>query len=154
MTEVVEEVTLDGGVLVGHDGSPASGEAVRWAADLAVRLRCPLHVLRAWVITSAPRPPTQRVGYVAPLADYEAAVRDHLARDVEDLGLPGDVMLHVVHGRSSKELLHAATGAELLVVGRRGEGGFRGLGFGSTADQVVRHAPCPVVVVPGHRSDG
>ena len=154
MTEVVEAVTLDGGVLVGHDGSRASGEAVRWAADLAVRLRCQLHVLRAWVITSAPRPPTQRVGYVAPLADYEAAVRDHLTRDVEELGLPGDVMLHVVHGRSSKELLHAATGAELLVVGRRGEGGFRGLGFGSTADQVVRHAPCPVVVVPGHRSDG
>ncbi len=153
MTDVVEEVTLEGGVLVGHDGSQSSGEAVRWAADLAVRLGCTLHVLRAWVITNAPRPTTQQVGYVAPLADYEAAVRDHLAHDVEALGLPGDVMLHVVHGRSSKELLHAATGAELMVVGRRGEGGFRGLGFGSTADQVVRHAPCPVVVVPGHRSD-
>ena len=36
----------------------------------------------------------------------------------------------------------------LLVLGTRGGGGFRGLGFGSTADQVVRHAICPVVVVP------
>jgi nucleotide-binding universal stress UspA family protein len=39
-------------------------------------------------------------------------------------------------------------------VGTRGAGGFRGLGFGSTADQVVRHAPCPVVVVPvSHEHD-
>ncbi|MGH3345422.1 MAG: universal stress protein [Nocardioides sp.] len=148
MVDVVEEVTLDGGVLVGHDGSDASSEAVSWSADLAVRLDCPLHVLRAWGITTAPRPATQEVGYVAPLSDYEAAVLEQLGRDVDALALPGDVRLHVVHGRSSKELLHAARGAELLVVGRRGEGGFRGLGFGSTADQVVRHAPCPVVVVP------
>ena len=48
----------------------------------------------------------------------------------------------------SPALLHAAAGAHLLVVARRGAGGFRGLGFGSTADQVVRHSPCPVVVVP------
>ena len=44
-------------------------------------------------------------------------------------------------------------GAEMLVVGTRGEGGFRGLLFGSTADQVVRHAKRPVVVVPVTGSD-
>ena len=67
---------------------------------------------------------------------------------MDALGLDCQLELHVVHAQSSKALLHAATGAELLVVGRRGAGGFRGLGFGSTADQVARHAPCPVVIVP------
>lgn len=153
MTDVVEQVPLDGGVLVGHDGSAASGEAVRYAARLAGRLGCPLHVLRAWTIKTAPRPATQRPGYVAPLADFEAAVRDDLAGDVDRLALTGDVHLHVVHGRASRELLRAAEGAEMVVVGRRGEGGFRGLGFGSTADRVVPHAPCPVVVVPVDAGD-
>ena len=66
------------------------------------------------------------------------------------MGLPAacNVQLHVVHGQSSAALLEAAAGAEIVVVGRRGAGGFRGLLSGSTADQVVRYAPCPVVVVP------
>ena len=38
--------------------------------------------------------------------------------------------------------------AEMLVVGARGAGGFKGLRFGSTATQVVRHSPVPVLVVP------
>lgn len=154
MTEVVEEVTLDGGVLVGHDGSAASGQAVRWAAGLAGRLALPLHVLRAWGLTNAPTPKTRETGYVPPLADYEEAVREALTADTDRLGLEGDVRLHVVHGRSAKELLLAAEGVDLLVVGRRGEGGFRGLGFGSTADQVARNAPCPVIVVPVDTDDG
>ncbi|WP_457209016.1 universal stress protein, partial [Nocardioides sp. P5_C9_2] len=58
------------------------------------------------------------------------------------------VELHAAHGQSSAKLLEAAAGAEILVVGRRGAGGFRGLLTGSTAEQVVRHAPGPVVVVP------
>lgn len=153
MTHVVEEVELGGGVLVGHDGSAASGEAVRWAADLASRLGTPLHVLRAWVITKAPRPATQELGYVAPMSDYEAAVRAELEGDVRHLDPPGQVELHVVHGHSAKKLLLAARGAEMVVVGRRGRGGFRGLGFGSTADQVVRNATCPVIVVPVHPAD-
>ncbi|HYH34420.1 MAG TPA: universal stress protein [Nocardioides sp.] len=149
MTEVVEQVELDGGVLVGHDGSPASGKAVRYAAQLAGRLGCTLHVLRAWSITTAPKPASQQLGYVAPLSDFEAAVRDDLAADVARLDLgAAEVRLHVGHGGSARQLLLGARGAEMVVVGRRGEGGFRGLGFGSTADQVVRHAPCPVVVVP------
>jgi nucleotide-binding universal stress UspA family protein len=148
MGDVANAVTLEGGVLVGHDGSTAASEAVRWAADLAAALGEPLHVLRAWALLNAPQPPSKVGGFIPPMKDWEAAVKDDLARDVAALGLTGDVHLHVAHAQSAAALLGAARGARMLVVARRGAGGFRGLGFGSTADQVVRHAPGPVVVVP------
>lgn len=155
LTAMGAKVTIDGGILVGHDGSKASSEAVAWAARHAARLGVHLHVLRAWSLTNAPRPASMKPGYVPPEKDFEDAVLEHLARDVEALHLPADcaVDLHAAHGQSSAKLLEAAEGAEMLVVGRRGAGGFRGLLTGSTADQVVRHSPCPVVVVPVKNGD-
>jgi len=146
-------VTIDGGILVGHDGSEASTEAVIWAARHAARLELSLHVLRAWSFASAPRPASMKTGYVPPQADFEAAVLERLTHQVAAMHLPPecDVHLHAVQGQSSDKLVETGAGAEMLVVGKRGAGGFRGLGFGSTADQVVRHAPCPVVVVPTGR---
>ena len=136
--------------MVGHDGSPASAEAARWGARMAVRLGVQLHVVRSWALSSAPRPATATGGYVPPMTDFEQAVRDELEADVAALGLPAECLVtcHVLHGSAARRLLEAAEDAELLVVGSRGAGGFRGLRFGSTADQVVRYAPCPVVVVP------
>lgn len=150
MIKVATGVDLSGGIVVGHDGSPGAAHAVRWAADLAQRLASPLHVVRAWSISSSPRPASASPGYVPPLTDFESAVLDRLRRDVEDLGLPDelDVGCHVVHGPSGRRLLEVSAAADLLVVGARGAGGFLGLRFGSTADQVVSHARCPVVVIP------
>ncbi len=139
---------IEGGIVVGHDGSEAASDAVRWAGGLAERLGEPLHVVRAWRLTDAPRPRTQEVGFVPPLADFEAAVRADLEEDVAALGLSGTVTAHTAHEGAAKALLGAAERASMLVVGRRGAGGFRGLGFGSTADQVASYASCPVVVVP------
>jgi nucleotide-binding universal stress UspA family protein len=153
MTGARTEVEIDGGILVGHDGSSSSTKAVAWAADHAARLGVPLHVLRAWNLTNAPRPETMEPGYVPPPEDFEAAVLEQLRLDIEGMHLPDrcDVRLHAVRGQSAAKLLEAAAGAEVVVVGRRGAGGFLGLLTGSTADQVVRHAPCPVVVVPVDR---
>ncbi len=154
MGDVARSVTIDGGLLVGHDGSVAASEAVRWAAGLAVELGEPLHVLRAWAMLNAPEPPTKVGGFIPPMEDWEAAVKDDLTGDVARLDLSCEVHLHVAHAQSSAALLGAAEGARMLVVGRRGAGGFRGLGFGSTADQVVRHSPVPVVVLPVDGSRG
>lgn len=155
MIEVATTADIHDGLVVGHDGSAASAEAVRWAARLARRLGCPLHVMRTWSLSSAPRPSTASLGYVPPMTDFEQAVRERLEADVAGLHLPEDVAvtLHVLHGSAARRLLEAAEDADLLVVASRGAGGFRGLRFGSTADQVVRHASCPVVVVPVNGSD-
>ena len=90
-------------------------------------------------------------GYVPPPEDFEAAVLEQLTarrRGPAPAGRTATSELHAVHGQSSAKLLEAAAVREIVVVGARGAGGFRGLLSGSTADQVVRNAPCPVVVVP------
>lgn len=148
---VTTELHLDDGLLVGHDGSEAAAQAVRWAGRLAARLGCELHVVRTWVISTAPRPHSATTSYVPPLDVFEAAVLDELRADVGDVELPEGVepRCHVLHGPTGRRLVEASgSGAEMLVVGSRGAGGFRGLVFGSTADQVVKYARCPVVVVP------
>jgi nucleotide-binding universal stress UspA family protein len=151
VTEVASTLELDGGILVGHDGSEHAARAVRWAADWARRVRCDLHVLRTWTLSTAPRPSTWSPGYVPPLTDFEQAVLEELQRDVAALGLTSaescEVRCHVLHGAPGRRLVEASRGAELVVIASRGRGGFRGLVLGSTADQVVRHAHCPVVVV-------
>ncbi len=150
MVKVKTSLDVSGGVLVGHDGSAAAALAVRWAADLAGRIAAPLHVVRAWSMSSAPKPASATPGFVPPLTDFESAVLDRLRADVDDLHLPDDLSVdcHVVHGAPGRRLLEASDAVDLLVVGARGAGGFLGLRFGSTADQVVRHGHCPVVVVP------
>jgi nucleotide-binding universal stress UspA family protein len=149
MDKVATTVDASGGILVGHDGSDPSGHAVRYAADLAARLGLPLHVVRTWVLSSAPRPSTWTAGYVPPLADFEAAVLERLRHDIEALHLPNEeVTCCVAHGPTAKRLVESSAAAEMLVVGSRGKGGFLGVVLGSTAIQVAGHAKCPVVVVP------
>ena len=147
--DVSEVVRVDGGVVVGHDGSKCAQEALVWAARLARRADVDLHVVRAWSMTSAPRPRTWQPGYVPPLGEWEQAVRDELAAHVTAAGLDPAcrVTAHVVHRSPVQGLLSAAEGAQLLVVGARGRGGFAGLLLGSVSDQLVHHAPCPVTVV-------
>ena len=60
---------------------------------------------------------------------------------------PPRVTRTVTVGAPAPVLCRAAEGADLIVVGARGLGGFKGLLVGSVSHQVVSHAPCPVVVV-------
>jgi nucleotide-binding universal stress UspA family protein len=149
VADVCELVTVDGGIVFGHDGSTCAQEALAWAGRLALKADIDLHVVRAWALMTAPQPSTWEPGYVPPLIDYEKAVLDELTAHVAAAGLDPKVRVtcHAVHRSPAEGLLGAAANASLLVVGARGRGGFRGLLLGSVSDQLVHHAPCPVTVV-------
>jgi nucleotide-binding universal stress UspA family protein len=81
------------------------------------------------------------------------AAEELVAKAAAQLGesQPLSVTVRAVNGLPAQELIEASRDADLLVVGSRGGGGFARLMMGSVSDQVVRHAYCPIVVVPGQR---
>ena len=60
--------------------------------------------------------------------------------------------LQVREGGAAKVLLGASEGADMLVVGSRGHGGFAGLLLGSVSANVAEHASCPVFIVHGDQA--
>jgi nucleotide-binding universal stress UspA family protein len=54
-----------------------------------------------------------------------------------------------VEGNPAQVLLDASAGADLLVVGSRGHGGFASALLGSVSQHCVHHADCPVVIIRG-----
>jgi nucleotide-binding universal stress UspA family protein len=145
--QVVEVLHPSGGVVVGDDGSDCSGRAVRYALEEARRWGGVFHVVRAWSLTSAVRPEDADVGYVPSLEEFEAATLAAERRRVQELLGPepaAPVEVHVVHSPAAQALIEASQTADVLVVGSRGR---VALVLGSVADQCVRHAAEPVVVV-------
>ena len=150
------ESTATRTVVVGHDGSATADLALEWALDYASRFAAEVRVIRGWSMSTAPRPATMTTGYVPPIEDFEAAVVEALDRHVERVAAryDGDVPIscEAYRGAPANGLVEASQDADLLVVGARGLGGFRGLALGSVSDQCVRHAACPVVVVRDEHS--
>ncbi|MCW2582524.1 MAG: putative universal stress protein [Klenkia sp.] len=149
MSDVREHADVPGGMVVGHDGSRCAQEALAWALTVAARGHWPVHVVRAWSMTSCPRPASATPGFVPPLADWEAAVHAELQEHVAEVASDRDVTVtcQVVHAAPARAMVEASAAADLVVVGARGRGGFRGLLLGSVSNQVVEHAHCPVTVV-------
>ncbi|MFA6300403.1 MAG: universal stress protein [Nocardioides sp.] len=142
-------------IVVGNDGSAASEPALRWALHHARTVGGRLQVVRGWSMSRAPKPETQTFGHIPPLEDFEAAVLKDLRADTASVVADyADVEIEYVakHASPAHGLLEAAASADLVVVGARGLGGFRGLALGSVSDQVSRHAPCPVVIVRNDKS--
>jgi nucleotide-binding universal stress UspA family protein len=102
--------------------------------------------------------PTMDVGPMAPVVPEDVTAMVATAREIaqelverivsEERGDdPGvEVRALVVEDDPANALLEAAKGADLLVVGSRGRGGFKGLLLGSVGHQLAQHAPCPVVI--------
>ncbi|BCJ50541.1 universal stress protein [Actinoplanes sp. NBRC 14428] len=138
-------------VVVGVDTSTRSHDAVELAAAEAALRRRPLRIVHAFLW------PLVRLG-VPPSSPYPAldAFRDEarsLLAEAERLAgkiAPGTAITsEIVTDLPVPALLAESRHADLLVVGNRGEGGFRGLGLGSVAGQTATHAPCPVLVARG-----
>jgi len=84
---------------------------------------------------------------------FEVAARASLSGVVDEVvtaedRVRFDIVSSVVHGHPSGTLVGRSGDADLLVVGRRGLGGFKALLLGSVSAHVVHHATCPVVVTP------
>jgi nucleotide-binding universal stress UspA family protein len=144
---------LTGAVVAGDDGSTDAVEAVRWARDDAARRGVPLVVLRAWSLTSAPRPKSFQAGFVPSEEEFADAVREELIRDLATtLGSdPGvEVRALPIHDSANDALRAASAVAAVVVVAARGRGLAKAL-LGSTAADLVRHSRGPITVVPATR---
>jgi nucleotide-binding universal stress UspA family protein len=136
-------------VLVGVDGSAGSHTALAWAAAEAAYHEADLVVLNVWEHTLLPP-----AGSVSVSEKY---VPDPSQRTAEELleeikAVLGDdppvlVQPRVKQGSPAKVLIEESVDADLLVVGTRGHGGFRGLVLGSVSQHVAAYAKCPVTVV-------
>ena len=140
-------------IVVGVDGSQGAADALRFAIEEARVRGAEVKAVNAWHVP----PAAFGGGWVPPVVDldeFREFARSSLEKAVEDVARSGsDVKVTPVlgEGQPADVLCAAATGADLLVVGSRGLGGFRGLRLGSVSQQCAHHAPCPVMIVPGSR---
>ena len=139
-------------IVVGVDGSEGSKRALEWAAREARLRGAPLEIVLAWLPSAS-----IYAGAGWPVVDNEMfeellkSAQERLERICVSVAPALDglkVESRVVQGPAAKTLMDSAVGADLLVVGTRGHGGFAGLLLGSVSAQCAHHSPCPVVIVP------
>ncbi len=139
-----------GRVVVGVDGSPGSAAALQFAEEEARLRGGELHVVHAWVdtVSGYGGPP-----WAVPVTTLQEQADTTLRESLQEAwrhGSPGvQVRAETVEGVDWDVLTRVAAGADLLVVGSRGRGGWSGLLLGSVGLHAVTDAPCPVAVVRG-----
>ena len=134
-------------ILLATDGSGDAALAARAAVDLSARFGSRLHVMHTW--------------HSVPSPHFKSFVRSHFKQQGEELlakevarieGVGGRIAeAHLREGRAADEILGFAEkiGAGLIVLGSRGHGPVERIAIGSVSEGVVRHPPCPVLVVRG-----
>ncbi len=136
-------------IVVGVDTSGSSMLALQHAADVAAHHDAVLEAVFAWQITTlAPLPGSW--GWAPPLDEYEGFASDKLDDAIAAAGvdLPADRLVRtIVHKSPAAALIEASVGADRVVVGARGLGGFDRLLLGSVSRQVLEYASSPVTVV-------
>jgi nucleotide-binding universal stress UspA family protein len=147
---------MPGTIVVGVDGSAASHEALRWAAQEASLRGARLVAVHAW--TFAAVSPIGDPGMILmPAVDYpdQLEAEQRAARAglddavVEALGATpaSKVEKRLVENDAGEALVEASASADLVVVGSHGRSGLKAAVLGSVSRHVVERAACPVVVV-------
>jgi nucleotide-binding universal stress UspA family protein len=136
-------------IVVGVDGSPGSRTALTWAAAEAADHGADLVVVNVWEHTLLPPAGSVSVSerYVPDPSQRTAEELLQVIKEVLGEEPPVLVQPQVKQGRPAKVLIEASESADLLVVGKRGHGGFAGLVLGSVSQHVAAYAKCPVTVV-------
>jgi nucleotide-binding universal stress UspA family protein len=136
-------------VVVGSDGSELSAAAIGEAFVQADARNLDLTVVQAWYLDTT-------TGGLAALgvesvrrevAEAERAAAAAAVAGWREKYPDVRVHLHVLQAHPVQALVEHSEGAELVVVGSRGRGGFGGLLLGSVSQGVLHHAHCPVMVV-------
>ena len=138
------------GIIVGVDGSAHSRKALEYAAKEAVAHHTSLTVL---TVHQAVRDVYGSASHYGDDAELTDKARQAAQEETDQVlaGIaekPESVTVKAVHGLPADEIVKAAEGADMVVMGSRGTGGFARLLLGSTATQVSHHANCPVLIVP------
>lgn len=158
-----------GRIVVGVDGSQTSHDALRWALEEAQLRRASLDVVHVYGPIGEESPYSASYAYSPDMRTAERikdderkwreerqrTVHDRAQRIVADViadvgAKEADVQINqevIAGARSAQALIDRSRNADLLVVGSRGRGGFKGLLLGSVSQQCVQHASCPVVVI-------
>jgi nucleotide-binding universal stress UspA family protein len=141
---------MSGTIVVGVDGSEGAVRALEFALGEARARDADVKAVAAWHVPAS----VYETGWVPVSVDpseYEKIGQDALDKSFEEAGV-ADSGLRVTpilrEGQAAKVLVAEAEGADLLVVGSRGLGGFKGLLLGSVGQQCAHHATCPVAIVP------
>ena len=143
-------------IVVGVDGSDASQEALRWAAEEARLRGAPVVAIHAW--SFIPAEPIGDPGMLAipagDLAGQLGAESDaaRLALEAAVSAALGaepavEVEQKLVEGDAGDALVAESQSADLVVVGSHGRSGLKAALLGSVSRHVASHAACPVVVV-------
>lgn len=140
-----QDVGARGRIVVGVDGSPSAKRALRWALGQAASTGAVVEAVACW------RPSSMYEWAVhGQDSGHAEAAQKTLAEAVADLaGTAGTVEVRqsTPAGNPAEVLVERSRGADLLVVGHRGHGGFAGLRLGSVSHACAQHAACPVVIV-------
>lgn len=138
-------------IIVGVDGSDDSRRALAWALAEADLRNADLHVVIAWAFPYAwgrgfNSEWADDADFFAKAAEKEA--EEAVAELLGSAARPTWLHVHAFEGSPAPVLLDLSRDADLLVVGSRGRGGFRGLMLGSVSSACARHASCPIAVIP------
>ena len=134
-------------VVVGVDGSAGAAQALEWAVTEAGLRKASLHIVHAWMVPLVDAIPDAWVIGAPTIGPSDEEVHEHLdaaARKVLDEALDRaralepelEIVGELIEMRAVPALIAAAGDAELLVVGSRGRGGFKGLLLGSVSAQL------------------
>jgi len=138
-------------IIVGIDGSLGSTRALRWALEEARIRSASVRAVYAWQY------PPIGTFVLGPRQGFKTAAREIIdaATEYAQKWAP-DVPTEVVDcfEATVPALLDASEGAELLVTGSRGHGGFSDALLGSVAHQCARHAKCAVIIARPHIVEG
>jgi len=139
-------------ILVPVDFSECSRKALHYATALAKQ--CQAEILLLHVLEMPPIP-VQAFETAFLEAPAEESVEKELSEWQAQVGSTAPVKTLVCSGSASPEIVRTAdeNNMDLIVIGSHGRTGLARLLLGSTAERVVRHAPCPVLVVREREHD-